>query len=243
MTLIDPRIYAINERIRNIKRIWAVGSGKGGVGKSTLSTFISLILNKKGYRVGLLDLDFYGPSSHIILGLKDSRPEEEYGIKPINVDGIEFMSIVYFTENKPLVMRGKDVSAALIEILTITHWSNLDFLIIDMPPGMGEILLDTMKFVPSLEFLIVSNSSIISMETVEKLARFLKDQNFVILGLIENMKFSSLDIIKNKCNELEIKYLGEIPFCPELEDCYGNLQDLLNFKISRELDNILSLFT
>ncbi len=243
MNLIDPRICAINERIKNIKRIWVVGSGKGGVGKSTLSAFISLILNKKGYKVGLLDLDFYGPSSHIILGVKDSKPEEEYGIKPINVDGIEFMSIIYFTENKPLLMRGKDASEALIEILTITRWGNLDFLIIDMPPGMGEILLDMIRFVANIEFLIISNSSIISMGTVEKLVKFLKDQNFFILGLIENMKFSSSDFVQNRCSELGVKYLGEISFHSELEGFYGSPQSLLSSKISKELDNILSLLT
>ncbi|MCX7845238.1 MAG: Mrp/NBP35 family ATP-binding protein [Dictyoglomaceae bacterium] len=243
MKLIDPRIYAIEERIKNIKRIWAVSSGKGGVGKSTLSAIISLLLNKKGYKVGLLDLDFYGPSSHLILGVKDIKPVEEYGIKPINIDGIKFMSIIYFTNNKPLVMRGKDVSDTLMELLTIIRWNNLDFLIIDMPPGMGEILLDVIRFMSKLEFLIISNSSKISMETVEKLVKFLKPQNFFILGLIENMKVSPFNYIEDKCKEFNIRYLGEIPFYPEIENYYGNFQELLNLEISKKLDNILSFLT
>lgn len=240
MKSIDPRVYAIEKRIKDIKRIWAISSGKGGVGKSTLSTFISLLLNQRGYKVGLLDLDLYGPSSHLILGAENLKPEEEYGIKPVEIGGIKFMSIIYFTENKPLAMRGKEVSDTLIELLTITCWDNLDFLVIDMPPGMGEVLLDILRLINRLEFLILSNSSRISMETVEKLVRFLKSQNLPILGLIENMKFSPSDFVKNKCTELGIKYLGSISFYPELENCYGNFQSLLGSKISMNLDNILS---
>ncbi|MGB9857135.1 MAG: P-loop NTPase [Dictyoglomaceae bacterium] len=240
MKSIDPRVYAIEKRIKDIKRIWAISSGKGGVGKSTLSTFISLLLSQRGYKTGLLDLDFYGPSSHLILGAGNLKPEEEYGVKPVEIYGIKLMSIIYFTENKPLVMRGKEVSDTLIELLTITRWDNLDLLIIDMPPGMGEVLLDILRFLNKLEFLIISNSSRISMETVEKLVKFLKAQNLPILGLIENMKFSSSDFVKNKCNELGIRYLGSVSFYPELENCYGNSQSLLNSMISMDLNNILS---
>ncbi|MCS7202720.1 MAG: Mrp/NBP35 family ATP-binding protein [Dictyoglomus sp.] len=240
MKLIDPRVYAIEGRIKDIKRIWAVSSGKGGVGKSTLSTFISLLLNKRGYKAGLLDLDFYGPSSHLILGANNIKPIEDYGLRPADIEGIKFMSIIYFTENRPLAMRGKDISNVLIELLTITRWNNLDFLIIDMPPGMGEILLDIIRYISNLEFLVISNSSTISMETVEKLIKFLNSQNIPILGVIENMKFVPSEYIKNKCYELNIKYLGEISFCPEIENYYGNIEKLLDLRISKELNNILS---
>ena len=129
----DPRLSIIDKRLSKIKRIIAVASGKGGVGKSLVASTISLNLSKKGYKVGLLDLDLYGPSSHIILGVKDyGFPEEEKGIIPHKIDGINFMSIVYFTEDKPAPLRGMDITNVIIELLSITQWGDLDFLIIQI---------------------------------------------------------------------------------------------------------------
>ena len=103
----DARISVIDKRLKNIKRIISVASGKGGVGKSLVASSLALNLSKKGFKIGLLDLDLYGPSSHIILGVKDVFPKEEKGIIPPNVHGINFMSIFYFTEDKPSPFRDR----------------------------------------------------------------------------------------------------------------------------------------
>ena len=132
----EVRTSVIEKRLKNIKRIISVASGKGGVGKSLVASSLALSLSKRGYKVGLLDLDLYGPSSHIILGVDDyGFPEEEKGIIPPKISGINFMSIVYFTEDKPSPFRGIDISNIIIELLAITQWGELDYLIIDMPPG------------------------------------------------------------------------------------------------------------
>ena len=132
----DPRLSVIDKRLSEIKRIIAVASGKGGVGKSLVASSLALSLSNKGYRTGLLDIDLYGPSSHIILGVTDySFPEEEKGILPHKVNNIRFMSIVYFSEDKPAPLRGIDITNIIIELLSITQWGELDYLIIDMPPG------------------------------------------------------------------------------------------------------------
>ncbi|HOJ92890.1 MAG TPA: P-loop NTPase [Dictyoglomaceae bacterium] len=240
MKLIDPRVSITEERVKNIKNILAFGSGKGGVGKSTLSTFTSLILKEKGFKVGLLDLDLYGPSSHLILDGDHLQPKEDYGIKPVEIDGIHFMSIIYFTQNKPLAMRGKEVSDSIIELFTITKWDDLDYLIIDMPPGMGETLLDLINIIKRLEFILISNSTRFAMETVTKLAMFLKEQNIPIVGLIENMKNSNSDFVKNKCEELQIKYLGKVSYYQDLEDYYGKTDELLKSPISKEIAEVAS---
>ncbi len=111
----DPRLSIIDERLKEVKRIIAVSGCKGGIGKSVISCALALQLSKLGYKVGLLDLDFFSPSDHMILGAKLSFPEEEKGITAPEVCGIKFMSIVYFIENKPAPFRGIDVSNAIIE--------------------------------------------------------------------------------------------------------------------------------
>jgi len=239
MKPIDPRKYYIEKRLEKIKNIWVISSGKGGVGKSTISSLISLILSHNGYKVGFLDLDFYGPSCHVILGAENLKPNENFGLEPVNIKGIKFMSIIYFTNNNPLVMRGYEFTNTLLEIFTITNWNSLDYLLIDMPPGMGEALLDIIKFLKRLNFLLVTNSSKISMETVEKLIKYLKTQECSILGLLENMKLSISDFILKKCKELEIKYLGNLPFSPEIEDCYGDIYKIQNLRIYKDLEGIL----
>lgn len=239
----DPRLSIIEERLRDIKNIIAVSSGKGGVGKSTFSAFLSLALNKKDFKVGLLDLDIYGPSTHLILDSKEKYPEEEFGLKPVNIDGINFMSIIYFTQNKPLLMRGKEITDTIVEIFTITRWGKLDYLIIDMPPGMGETLLDLLKLISNLKFLIISNSTRIAIETVEKLIKFLQERNIPILGLVENMKIKETNLIKDKCKELNVKYLGYISFYEDIENYYGNTEKITNSNILKEINHIVSNFT
>ena len=239
----DPRISIIDKRLENVKNIIAIGSGKGGVGKSTFSSLLSLFLNKKGYKVGLLDLDIYGPSTHLILNAEGKAPEEEYGLKPVDINGIDFMSIIYFTQNKPLIMRGKELTDTILEIFAITRWNNLDYLIIDMPPGMGEVLLDLIKFIKNLQFIVITNPTKIAMETVEKLIKFLKESNYPILGLVENMKNKDGTFVKEKCKELNIKYLGHISFYEDIENYYGIPEKLINPNLEKEINQIVSNFT
>ena len=177
----DPRTSIIEKRLTGIKRIILVASGKGGVGKSMVASNLALSLFEKGYKTGLLDLDFYGPSSHIILGVKKyGLPEEEKGIIPFDVNGIKFMSIVFFTEDKPAPFRGSDISNVIVELLAITQWGSLDFLIIDMPPGIGEETLDIIRLVKKNEFLIVTTPSKVSIGAVYKLLLILKEQNIPV---------------------------------------------------------------
>ncbi|MCX7720643.1 MAG: P-loop NTPase [Dictyoglomus thermophilum] len=239
----DPRTSIIDKRLENVKNIIAIGSGKGGVGKSTFSSLLSLFLNKKGYKVGLLDLDIYGPSTHLILNAEDKTPQEEYGLKPVDINGIEFMSIIYFTQNKPLIMRGKELTDTILEIFAITRWNNLDYLIIDMPPGMGEVLLDLIKFIKNLQFIVITNPTKIAMETVEKLIRFLKESNYPILGLVENMKNKDSSFVKEKCKGLNVKYLGHISFYEDIENYYGIPEKLINQNLDKEINQIVSNFT
>ncbi|MBC7194277.1 MAG: P-loop NTPase [Caldisericia bacterium] len=239
MNLIDPRIDFIEKKLNRIDRVWAVTSGKGGVGKSTIASILSLILKEKGLKVGLLDLDIFGPSTHLILGVKNFSLIEEKGVLPINLNGIKYMSILSFTENKPLTMRGEELTQTFLEIFTITNWGDLDFLIIDMPPGLGDLTLDLIRFVKKSEYLLISNSSRVSMETVKKLIELLKYYNLKILGLIENMKFSSDEYISKMCEDLSIDYLGSLSFYYDLDYLYGDIDAIINSDLSLYLYKIV----
>ena len=237
----DVRTSVIQKRLQNIKRIISVASGKGGVGKSLVASSLVLSLSKKGYKVGLLDLDLYGPSSHIILGIDTtSFPEEEKGIVPPNVHGINFMSIVYFTEDKPSAFRGIDVTNIIIELLAITQWGTLDYLIIDMPPGIGDETLDVIRLVKNSEFLVVSTPSKVSMGAVGKLLKILKELNLPIVGIIENMMMTKSSFIKGEICRMGLPYLGSISFDHNLENAIGDPGQLIKTDFMKDLDGIVT---
>jgi ATP-binding protein involved in chromosome partitioning len=224
---LDPRTTVINERLKRIGRIIAVSSGKGGVGKSLVATTLALSLSRRGYNVGLFDLDFTSPSTHLILGAKNVQPKEEKGLIPPKVKGLAYMSLVYFSRDQAAPLRGADVSNALIELLAVTQWGELDFLVIDMPPGIGDVVLDLVRLVKRIEFLIVTTSSLLAFETVKKQVRLLQDLKIPIIGAVENMKRGKADDIERETEKLGVKFLAAVPFDPELEDAIGDVVKLL----------------
>ncbi len=234
----DPRLSVIEDRLSKIRRIIAVASGKGGVGKTLIASSLSLLLAKEDFKVGLLDLDFHGPSCDIVLGIRDVFPKEEKGIIPPKIYGISFMSIIYFAEDHPLPLRGKEISNAIIELLAITRWGELDFLIVDLPPGMGDEALDTIRLMRNNEFLIVTTPSILSLGVVTRLVRFLRKINANIIGIIENMRVEENDIIKKFAEENDIKYLGYIRYDRTVESALGNIDKLLKTIFINDLKNI-----
>ena len=236
----EARISVIEKRLKDIKQIISVASGKGGVGKSLVASSLALNLAKKGNKVGLLDLDLYGPSSHIILGLENyDFPEEEKGIIPPKIDGINFMSIVYFTEDKPSAFRGVDISNIIIELLAITQWGELDYLIIDMPPGIGDETLDIIRFVKKSKYLVVSTPSKVSLGAVNKLLQILKELKLPVIGVIENMKMGESDFVKDTISKMNLPYLNSISFDQNLEEAIGNPDNLVKTNFMKDLEKIV----
>ena len=234
--MIDPREIAINARLEGVKRIIPVVSGKGGVGKSLVSTTLALALAEKGHKVGLLDLDFHGASDHVILGFEPKEfPEEDRGVVPPTVHGIKFMSIAYYTENRPTPLRGKEISDALIELLTITRWDELDYLVIDMPPGLGDQLLDVLRFLKRGEFLVVATPSKLSLNVVEKLIQLLLEEKHKVLGLVENMKLDDEEDVKKLAERYGVPYLTGIPFYPDLDAKIGNVEELMKTEFAEKI--------
>ncbi len=233
--MVDPRTCILDGRLKGISRIIAISGGKGGVGKSLFASTLALILAKKGFKVGLFDLDFTSPSTHVILGVGDVRPKEEKGIVPPDVHGLEYMSIVYYSGNNAAPLRGADVSNALVELLTIVKWGKLDYLILDMPPGIGDATLDLIRFIKRIEFLIVTSPSQLAFETVKKLASLLKELGMPIIGVIENMKMKQSKTIRNQTKALGLVFLGEIPYDKKVEGAMGKTDKLLSTVFAKKV--------
>lgn len=241
----DLRLEVIEKRFRDVNRIIAISGGKGGIGKSVTASTLALVLKELGYRVGLFDLDFSSPAIHVILGAEEIYPEEDRGIIPPETCGVKFMSIVYYTHDHPLPIRGVDISNALIELLTITRWGSLDFLIIDMPPGMGDVTLDVIRLIKKIQFLIVATQSRVVLETVKKVIKMLKMLEIPMIGVIENIypalptygetprgrkggvKTTPSPVVKNELKAFNLPLLGEIGFDKSLENSLGDVNRLL----------------
>jgi len=236
--MVDPRISVIDERLKRISRIIAVSSGKGGVGKSLIATTLALTLTRKGCKVGLFDLDFTSPSTHIILGAKDAQPKEEKGIVPPVIKGLEYMSLIYYSRDKATPLRGADITNALIELLAVTRWSQLDFLVIDMPPGIGDAVLDLIRLVKRIEFLIVTTPSQLAFETVKKLANLLQDLKVPVIGVVENMKTKQAKSIQQQTEKLGLAFLGEIPYDLKVEEAIGDETKLLSTVLAQKVKEI-----
>jgi len=186
----NPRTADI-EAIAQVKHVIAVASGKGGVGKSTTSVNLALALAKDGAKVGLLDADIYGPSQGIMLGVEDgTRPEtiDNKWFVPIEAHGIKTMSMAYLvTESTPMVWRGPMVAGALQQIMTQTQWGELDYLVIDMPPGTGDIQLTLSQKFPVSGAVIVTTPQDIALADAKKGVEMFRKVNIPVLGMIENM--------------------------------------------------------
>lgn len=237
--MVDPRVTIIGERMRDIRRVIAVSSGKGGVGKSLVASTLALTLAKRGYKVGLFDLDFTSPSTHIILGVDGVQPKEEKGIIPPKVHGLEYMSITYYSKDHATPLRGTDSSNALIELLSITKWGKLDFLILDMPPGIGDATLDLLRLIKKIEFLIVTTPSQLAFETVKKLATLLGELKIPIIGIVENMKMNKSETIQEQTRKLGLTYLAGIPYDPQVEEAIGKANKLLDTIVGKLAEQIV----
>ena len=179
------------ETMKGVKNIVAVASGKGGVGKSTTSANLALALATEGARVGILDADIYGPSMGQMFGIADgTRPDviNDQFFKPVEAHGVEVMSMAFLlTEDTPVVWRGPMVSGALIQLLTQTVWNDLDYLIIDLPPGTGDIQLTLAQKIPVSGSVVVTTPQDLALIDAKKGVEMFNKVEVPVLGVVENM--------------------------------------------------------
>jgi len=234
--MIDPRPVVIRKRTAGIRQIIAVTGGKGGIGKSTVAALLALVLAKSGKNAALLDLDLTGPCGHLFLGGTGPFPEEKHGLVPPQIAGVRFMSVAHFTGEHPTPLRGEEITGALLEILTITQWPDVDTLVIDMPPGLGDATLDILRYMPQAEFLVVATPSRVVVQTVKRTVEMLRSAGAKVLGVIENMAGGNEGLVRAMAEEAGVTYLGPVPQDDALEAAIGNPQQLLETDAAKAVE-------
>jgi ATP-binding protein involved in chromosome partitioning len=222
----DPRPGVVSDRLRDVGYVIAVSGSKGGVGKSVISALLAQVRADCGQRVGLLDLDFTSPSAHVILGTPLRQPDETFGIDPVESHGVHLMSVALLTGDRPTVLRGGDAGNALLELLAITRWGDLDVLIIDMPPGLGDAVLDVIGFVSRAEFLLVAAESRLVTSSVQRALALLTEQQVPTRGVVENLSRSRSGAVERLADDYGVPYVGAVPFDDELESALGDVAAL-----------------
>ena len=225
--------------LENVQNIVAVSSGKGGVGKSTVTANLAISLQKMGFSVGVLDADIYGPSIPMMFDVIDKKPlavnlNGKSKMKPIENFGIKILSIGFFTKmDQAVIWRGPMASKALNQMIFDSEWGNLDFLLIDLPPGTGDIHLSIMQALPISGSIVVSTPQNVALIDARKGVSMFKQENInvPVLGIIENMAYFSPSELpgkkyylfgkegaKNLSKDLGVPFLGEVPLVQSLRE-------------------------
>ncbi len=225
--------------IPGIQNIIAVASGKGGVGKSTVTANIAVTLSKMGFKVGILDADIYGPSVPIMFDVEAERPlsvkvDGKSKMKPVENYGVKVLSIGFFTKpNQAVVWRGPMAAKALNQMIFDAAWGELDFLLVDLPPGTGDIHLSIMQSLPITGSVIVSTPQNVALADAKKgVAMFQQESiNVPVLGIVENMAYFTPEELpenkyyifgqegaKNLSKDLKVPFLGEVPLVQSLRE-------------------------
>lgn len=235
-----PKVNEIKGKpIPGIQNIIAVASGKGGVGKSTITANLAVTLSKMGFKVGLLDADIYGPSMPIMFDVANEKPlaitvDGKSRMKPVESYGVKLLSIGFFTQpNQAVIWRGPMASKALNQMIFDAHWGELDFMLLDLPPGTGDIHLSIMQAMPVTGAVVVSTPQEVALADARKgVAMFQQDSiNVPVLGIVENMAyFTPEELPKNKyyifgkegakhlAEDLDVPFLGEIPLAQSIRE-------------------------
>lgn len=224
--MIDPRLHVAGRRLAEVERILPVTGGKGGIGKSVTAALLALQLAERGRRVGLLDLDFTGPCAHLILGMDEGFPTEEFGVDPPERHGVRFMSVTLFAGDAVAPLRGGDLTQALLELLAITRWGKLDALVVDMPPGLADIALDAIRLIDRAEYVVVANASRVVLETVRRNLELLRELDRSVAGVVENMREGLGHEVEELANAYGHVYLGAVPRDSSLEPAIGSPERL-----------------
>ncbi|MGC8633590.1 MAG: P-loop NTPase [Candidatus Limnocylindrales bacterium] len=234
----DPRPAVVARRLARVGRILAVTGGKGGIGKSSVSVGLALGLAGEGARVGLLDLDLTGPSDHVILGVERPTLTEDAGLVPMLAAGLRFLSVAAIVGERAAPLRGEDISNAVLELLAVTNWGRLDALVVDMPPGFGDALLDVVRLLPRAEYVVVATPSPLVLETVGKALELLRRLDLPVVGLVENMRRDDEPSVMGRLPVGGLPLLGSVGYDALYETALGDLGRLLATRFMREMAGV-----
>jgi ATP-binding protein involved in chromosome partitioning len=215
--------------IPGVKNIIAVGSGKGGVGKSTVSVNLAITLSRLGYAVGLLDADVYGPNVPLMMGIQQTPHAIGQRIQPLEAYGVRLMSMAFLNPgDKPLVWRGPMLNSVIQQFLRNVDWGELDYLVIDLPPGTGDVQLTLIQTTPLTGAVIVTTPSDVALEDARKAVNMFEQVREQVLGIVENMSYLEHNGEKiyvfgkgggaRTAEKMNVPLLGEIPLDPHTRE-------------------------
>jgi ATP-binding protein involved in chromosome partitioning len=215
--------------IPGVQNIIAIGSGKGGVGKSTVAVNLAITLAKLGYAVGLLDADVYGPNVPLMMGVRATPGAIGQRIQPLDAHGVKLMSMGFLNPgDKPLVWRGPMLNSVIQQFLRNVDWGELDYLIIDLPPGTGDVQLTLIQTTPLTGAIVVTTPSEVSMEDARKAVLMFEQVREQVLGIVENMSYlehngERLYVFgkgggKKTAELMGVPFLAEIPLDPKTRE-------------------------
>lgn len=220
---------APKQPIEGVENLVTVGSGKGGVGKTTVSVNLSIALAALGYKVGLLDADVYGPNVPLMMGVRDTPYMVEGRIQPIEQHGVKLMSMGFLNPgDKPLIWRGPMLHSVMQQFLRQVDWGGLDYLLVDLPPGTGDVQLSLIQTAPITGAIVVTTPSEVSLEDGRKAVLMFRQVKVELLGLVENMSYlivpgtgQRVDVFgegggKRTAEAMEVPFLGELPMDPQV---------------------------
>ncbi len=212
------------QMVPGVKNVIAVGAGKGGVGKTTVAVNLALALAKSGGRVGIIDADIYGPNVPIMLGLKTQLTTDGQKIVPAEKYGLQVISMGFLTgDDAPIIWRGPMLHGALQQFFREVAWTNLDYLVVDLPPGTGDVVLSLSQTVPVAGAIVVTTPQQVSLADTRRAVAMYKKLNIPTLGIIENMSYFACtechheaDIFghgggEKMADELSIPFIGRLP--------------------------------
>jgi ATP-binding protein involved in chromosome partitioning len=250
-------------KVPGIQNIIAIASGKGGVGKSTITANMAVSLQKMGFKVGILDADVYGPSTHLMFDVANARPlsveiDGRSKMQPIESYGVKILSLGFFTDaNQAVIWRGAMASKALNQMIFDAHWGELDFLLIDLPPGTGDIHLSIVQAIPVTGAVIVSTPQNIALADAKKGVAMFKQENInvPVLGIVENMSYFTpaelpdnkyyifgKDGAKNLAEDIDTAFLGEVPLVQSIREA-GDVGHPVALQENSPLENAFSEIT
>ncbi len=218
------------QALPGVNAIVAVGSGKGGVGKTTLAVNLALALSKMGLRIGLLDADVYGPNVPLMLGTNEQpKVQDEGRISPINAHGLKVISVGFLNPgDKPLIWRGPMLHSIIRQFIGSVDWGQLDYLIIDLPPGTGDVALSLIQTVPLTGSIVVSTPSDVALQDARKAIEMFRQMKVDIVGIVENMSYfvcphcqHEVDVFsrggaEKMAKQFDAAFLGSIELDPEI---------------------------
>jgi ATP-binding protein involved in chromosome partitioning len=215
--------------IPGIRHLIAVGSGKGGVGKTTVAVNLALAVARLGHRVGLLDADVYGPNVPLMLGISETPQAIGDRIQPIQTHGLSVMSMGFISPgDKPLIWRGPMLHSVVQQFLRGVDWGELDYLVVDLPPGTGDVQLTLIQTAPITGAIVVTTPSDVSLEDARKAVHMFRQVRVEVLGIVENMSYlicphcaQRVDVFsygggQRTAAQMGVPFLGEVPLDPEV---------------------------